>query len=387
MLTAASATARATEDRVAQQSVSPPAHCSKDGALGLTAASLPLFLQPKLAISQPGDPSEIEADRVADQVMRMSVPTVQRQCAACAAGESSCPACEEEEPVRVSRKAQGATRGDAPASVDSVLRAPGQPLGSSARAFFEPRFGRDLGEVRVHTDQAAQQSAQAVNALAYTVGAHVVFGTGRYAPGTPDGQRLLAHELTHVAQQSVDDGVSAKLQRAPLPCTSRKTLDVYAINLPGAMRTPSGDIANANASLCQCGLSLNLVGGQSWQTNLLDKQSPNKVLNEYSSPGNPTDEEKEMLAYQPGGDALHLYYVPSLSSGNEAEAFWTSSFPTVNNGVAISDSARPCAVAHEIGHVLLNDGGHHPNKDNLMAAGSVNTCAGELEQMQCNKMP
>ena len=69
------------------------------------------------------------------------------------------------------------------------------------RAFFEPRFGQDLSHVRVHTDGAAQQSARDVNALAYTVGPHVVFGAGRYAPGTLDGQRLLAHELTHVVQQ------------------------------------------------------------------------------------------------------------------------------------------------------------------------------------------
>jgi hypothetical protein len=164
-------------------------------------SSLPLFLQPKLAISRPGDPAEVEADRVADQVMRMREPVVQRQCAAC----------EEEEAVTVSRKAQGAIGSDAPASVGSVIGSPGQPLASSARAFFEPRFGQDLSHVRVHTDGGAQQSAQDVNALAYTVGPHVVFDAGRYAPEAPDGQRLLAHELTHVVQQ---DGVSSKHETA-----------------------------------------------------------------------------------------------------------------------------------------------------------------------------
>jgi Domain of unknown function (DUF4157) len=159
---------------------------------GALPAGLPLFLQPKLAISQPGDPYEQEADRVADQVMRMSVPTVQRQCAAC----------EEEEAVMVSRKAEGTVAGEAPRSVHSTLRSAGQPLSASARAFFEPRFGQDLSHVRVHTDQEAQQSARAVNALAYTVGSHVVFGAERYAPATTDGQRLLAHELAHVVQQS-----------------------------------------------------------------------------------------------------------------------------------------------------------------------------------------
>jgi hypothetical protein len=67
---------------------------------------------------------------------------------------------------------------------------------------MEPRFGHDFGRVRVHTDASAAQSAQAVNAQAYTVGRDVVFGAGRYAPSSPQGQRLLAHELAHVVQQN-----------------------------------------------------------------------------------------------------------------------------------------------------------------------------------------
>ena len=174
---------------------SPPACEPQLGAV----AGLPLFLQAKLAISQPGDPSEQEADRVADQIMRMPVPTVQRQCAACAGGGPLCPACQEEE-ISVSRKARGITPGEAPSLVHSVLRSPGQPLLASARAFFEPRFGQDLSHVRVHTDGEAQQSARDVNALAYTVGHHVAFGTGRYLPQTEAGSRLLAHELAHIVQ-------------------------------------------------------------------------------------------------------------------------------------------------------------------------------------------
>jgi len=176
------------------------------------SAGIPLFLQPKLAISQPDDPAEVEADRIADQVMRMPAPTVQRQCAVCVVGEAPCPKCEAEAPVTVSRKAEGALAGEAPTSVHSTLRSPGQPLASSTRAFFEPRFGQDLSHVRVHTDGEAEQSAQDVNALAYTVGSHVVFGAGRYAPHSIAGQRLLAHELAHVIQQHAG-GVTMKIQR------------------------------------------------------------------------------------------------------------------------------------------------------------------------------
>ncbi len=91
---------------------------------------------------------------------------------------------------------------EVPPIVHEVLCSPGQPLDSTTRAFMEPRFGHDLSKVRVHTDAKAAESAQAVNALAYTVGRDVVVGTDQYMPETLKGKQLLAHELTHVVQQS-----------------------------------------------------------------------------------------------------------------------------------------------------------------------------------------
>jgi hypothetical protein len=88
------------------------------------------------------------------------------------------------------------------------LRSSGQPLDASTRAFMESRFQHDFSTVRVHTDARAAESAQAVNALAYTVGQDVVFGAGQFAPATRTGQKLLAHELTHVVQQQ--PGVASK---------------------------------------------------------------------------------------------------------------------------------------------------------------------------------
>lgn len=86
--------------------------------------------------------------------------------------------------------------------IHEVLRSPGQPLDTATLAFFEPRFGHDFSRVRVHVDAQASESARAVNALAYTIGEHIVFGARSYAPDSTHGQRLLAHELTHVVQQS-----------------------------------------------------------------------------------------------------------------------------------------------------------------------------------------
>jgi cell wall-associated NlpC family hydrolase len=100
----------------------------------------------------------------------------------------------------------GSSSGPVPSIVDEVLHSPGQALDAPARAFFEPRFGHDFSQVRVHADATAAESARAVNALAYTVGRNVVFGAGQYAPRTNAGQRLLAHELTHTIQQAADPG-------------------------------------------------------------------------------------------------------------------------------------------------------------------------------------
>jgi Domain of unknown function (DUF4157) len=89
-----------------------------------------------------------------------------------------------------------------PPIVYEVLRSSGQPLDAHTRTFFESRFDHDFSQVRVHTDAKAGESAQAVNALAYTVGHDMVFGLGQYMPATSTGRQLLGHELTHVIQQS-----------------------------------------------------------------------------------------------------------------------------------------------------------------------------------------
>jgi hypothetical protein len=174
----------------------------------------PKWLQAKLAINQPGDASEQEADRVADAVMRMPATetapasgsshgapapaAVQR---ACACG-GTCRDCREQAEILQRATPASASRlGSAPHIVYEVLRSPGQPLDASARAFMEPRFGHNFAQIRIHTDARAAESARAVHARAYTVGNHIVLGEGEFAGHTGDGGRLLAHELTHAVQQ------------------------------------------------------------------------------------------------------------------------------------------------------------------------------------------
>ena len=162
-------------------------------------------LQPKLRIGAPDDRYEREADRVADEVMRMPAPsgrwrTDEESFVRTGPVISRLPQHRdgEREQELVRAAGESAVSSDAEERI-AALRGGGQPL--SAPAFFEPRFGRDFSGVRVHTGAEAAEAAQSVNARAFTVGTNVVFGAGEYAPGTSDGRRLLAHELTHVAQQ------------------------------------------------------------------------------------------------------------------------------------------------------------------------------------------
>ncbi|HKV78350.1 MAG TPA: DUF4157 domain-containing protein [Candidatus Sulfotelmatobacter sp.] len=172
-------------------------------------------IQAKLRISQPRDANEQEADRMADHVMRMpesysakvhvshSVPGVQR---ACACG-GICDGCQvrklPEDGTLQTKSAHGGFTGVrlAPPIVHQVLNSSGQPLDEATRAFMEPRFGRNFNDVRVHVGPQAATSAREVSARAYTVGRHLVFDQGQYAPDSRLGQQLLAHELAHVVQQ------------------------------------------------------------------------------------------------------------------------------------------------------------------------------------------
>lgn len=138
---------------------------------------------------------------------------IQRLCPDCEQQVQRQPVEEEEEEEMVHRKTispsspagqqgQETTQSPIPSIVHEVLHFPGEPLDSNTRTFMESRFGHGFSQVRVHTDAKAAESARDVNAHAYTVGHNVVFGGGRFEPETYVGKHLIAHELTHVIQQS-----------------------------------------------------------------------------------------------------------------------------------------------------------------------------------------
>lgn len=170
-------------------------------------------VQPKLKVGSINDPAESEADRVADQVMRMPARALETPTIASAKStadlQRKCADCNEEEVQRkevpqIRMKASGGDGAGSPASAEasSAINSlgSGSPLSSNERVFFEPRFGRDLSNLRIHTGGTANAASQAINARAFSLGNNIAFAQGEYKPGTQSGRLLMAHEITHALQ-------------------------------------------------------------------------------------------------------------------------------------------------------------------------------------------
>ncbi|PSR15932.1 hypothetical protein C8255_20535 [filamentous cyanobacterium CCP3] len=215
-----------------------------------SAPALPM-IQTKLTVGAPNDKYEQEADRVADQIMRMPAPQsdvamrsqrprIQRKCAQC----------DDEQRLQM-KQTPGGTPEVTPAIASHIqsLQGRGRPLPTSTRNYFEPRFGQDFSHVRVHTDE----SAKALGARAYTVGRNIVFGNGQYKPDIMSGRQLIAHELAHVLQQTEsrpagmtpvmgsmvqrqqEDGASSSEALTPGPATATSETEVRAQTPPAPL--------------------------------------------------------------------------------------------------------------------------------------------------------
>jgi len=182
---------------------------AKPNPLWQSLALRPDAIQRKLIVSQPDDPYEREADHMADRVVRMATPSgihdkLSVSSDASLKAQRKCAPCEEAEEEKVQRKEQSGNDGSpasTPAIIHQTLNSSGQPLDRDTRSFMEERFGYDFKAVRVHDNREAAAAADAIHATAYTVGSDIAFGAGSFNPATQKGRLLLAHELSHVAQQ------------------------------------------------------------------------------------------------------------------------------------------------------------------------------------------
>ena len=180
--------------------------------------------------------------RGATTVSRARAIALQR--CACGGHGGECTECRRKRAAMQKSSTGPATPGAMPHVVEQVLTAPGHSLDPDTRRFMEPRFGSDFSGVRVHTDALAADSANAVNANAWTVGQDIAFAAGRYQPSTPEGQTLLAHELAHTVQQrglqrSSTDGVSLE-GGAEYERLEREAERAAASVMAGSARTGAG---------------------------------------------------------------------------------------------------------------------------------------------------
>jgi len=220
-------------------------HCFAQADAARTRTLAAARVQPKLQVGPVDDPLEREADRAADAMMQgeaagalsRAAPAAQRMCAECGA----------EEDGRVQRKCATCAGEGAARSAETAAQAVssgGAPLSPELRAYFEPRLGRGLSDVRIHTGGQAADAARGIDARAYTLGRDVAFAAGEYSPGDPEGRRLLAHELAHVAQQSgtQQSGGEAGPIRRTVAGTS-----ACAANTAGAGGAPLDDLRARDA--------------------------------------------------------------------------------------------------------------------------------------------
>lgn len=168
-------------------------------------------IHPKLIVGSAHDPLEHEADEVAGRIMRMPAP----ECHTCERDKLFRQKRDEDEEKILMKNDSGASSGiEAPPVVNEAIRSTGHPLDTGTRKFFEPRFGHDFKDVRIHTDDVAARSARAIHAQAYTIGNDIVLDSDFYRMNSYSAKTLLAHELAHVVQQNKNITATKNIQRA-----------------------------------------------------------------------------------------------------------------------------------------------------------------------------
>ncbi|MXV49679.1 DUF4157 domain-containing protein [Pedobacter sp. HMF7647] len=211
-----------------------------------------LNIQRKLTVGSPDDQYEREADSIAEQVVSGSGSNfVQRKCAHC----------EEEEKLQRKESNQSGSEQVATESIAGSIsssKGNGTSIDNRTQSFMSDRFGSDFSNVTIHTDQQAVQLSRNLNARAFTTGSDIYFGEGQYRPQSPDGQKLLAHELTHVLQQSSSHAPVVQRQLASDP----GNID-YVDQRDGAPKAKScAPPSNCPATFCQPFKSENLARSQ-----------------------------------------------------------------------------------------------------------------------------
>lgn len=372
-------------------------------------------IQAKLRISSPGDVFEQEAERVANEITRVSATpnppapgsqddnrrgndawnlaphldrggTLQRSCAGCSEAVPCAECAQEEERVVLRKSGEESSPTDSFIEEDLVRNLePGIPLDESTRVFMESRLGNDFRQVRVHTGESATKSARAVNALAYTVGKDVVFGADQFKPSTLEGKRLLAHELAHVVQQSSGASLSQRLvQRQPQPQSNLKMpVVLHYVSKTNAEFRRSGspectedvwsstDVTSVNntaSGIMAQGFGIDLTP----ELDDLGCISLAKIVD--SAEGLNAFINREVTPRRPNLDSAktHVIFVKEYQSSGGAASGVAGDVATIGGntaGISRSGSHPGRTMAHELGHTLNLNHPDPPDPNSLMSWG------------------
>ncbi len=316
----------------------------------------------------------------------------------------------------------------------------GRALEDTVRSRMGSAFGADFSAVRLHTDASADQASHAVGAQAFTVGHHVAFAAGRYQPGTLVGDALIAHELAHVLQQREASTTQAEASPAVGAAHLEYDADLAAtgtvLSLWGAAQGGTAGIPPAGKPALRSGLRIsrckdeapaalpkksvtinptNLHGATNTITSplefankkvyhqanvevkkgheeTLDETKSKAILGEdlsldaFPSPDKPTDEEKALFKVNQSSGALTMYFVKEFNpTGRTGEAFW----PALGhgfNGFVVGNPGIDQTFSHELGHVLLDDGGHNVPDDTYLMHPVVGASKTKLTPEQITKI-
>ena len=299
----------------------------------------------------------------------------------------------------------------------------GRPLTAGVRSRMESAFGSGFSNVRIHTDGNAANLSDSLNARAFTVGQHVAFGSGEYRPGSLMGDALIAHELAHVVQQGGASTDSAPMRKGPREesaleadadrsavgavsslwsrvgsagqkaaqslrpamqsglrlsrCSKKetpsaavgpkKTVSVNDTTLSGASGTLASALTYANTRVYN---QANVEIKQGTSLTLDDPKSKailgaDLIVEEYANASTPTLEEKNLLKENQSAGAVSMYFVKGFDKGSLGEAFWPAAAAGFV-GFAVGSTRSDNTFSHELGHVLLDDGGHNVPDDTYL---------------------
>lgn len=306
------------------------------------ADSVKSILRPKLKIGQPNDKYEQEADRVAEQVMRMPEPrstslsgdssqaknsishkeSIQRVSSTCA---------EHKELIRakINRNVNPEVTPVTSSSIQS-LQGGGQPLSGYERTFFEPRFGADFSNVRVHNNTRAASVARSVNARAFTHGHNIVFGEREYSSDTPSGRKLLAHELTHVVQQNSttnfigENAKHASYQKSSKPRVGKGVSMVSTKGVPSVQAMPAINIGKIIYEVISILTAKSFIENPGLEKNTIVKDALQLLHSRYSKHVKPKDIEFRIM----GKKKSHIKAFGSFGHVG-GRSFWDEKKPVI----------------------------------------------------------